>query len=382
MIKYTLETKELMNALKCVMKSYEPKSYIPELQQLMICTMHDNLILYCSINETATKRTIHADFCGTDFEELHICFDPQKMQKGLKLFKELTTTVEITDKIILMNGNKTFNIDCSITKDENEVSACSELFEKFEVTEIVNNKQLPELLQRYNTIEFAISKEDTRPILQGINLKENKMCAMDGYRCAVSKDNSENALTINSNITIPKVVFDILKQCTKNEVYYSLAIDNKHGLTRIITLDEERNIVTDVVTRNFAGEYMPYEKAFPQQFISDVTLKTKPMIDDVKYLCQVQDKDNKQVMCWTGKRLDIKYGAIDIQADTIIKENNLDNIYMGLNEKYLLDVLQHINTDSFILKFAGAVTPMIIQTIEPDSYNDVSFLLCPMRIKK
>ena len=127
---------------------------------------------------------------------------------------------------------------------------------------------------------------------------------------------------------------------------------------------------------------MPYEKAFPQQFISDVTLKTKPMIDDVKYLCQVQDKDNKQVMCWTGKRLDIKYGAIDIQVDTIIKENNLDNIYMGLNEKYLLDVLQHINTDSFILKFAGAVTPMIIQTIEPDSYNDVSFLLCSMRIKK
>ena len=98
-MKYTLETKELMNALKCVMKSYEPKSYIPELQQLMICTMHDNLILYCSINETATKRIINADFYGTDFEELYICFNPQKMQKGLKLFKEPITTIEITDKL-------------------------------------------------------------------------------------------------------------------------------------------------------------------------------------------------------------------------------------------------------------------------------------------
>ena len=72
---------------------------------------------------------------------------------------------------------------------------------KFEVSQ----KELLRLL----SCSYCMATDEARPILKGVNLKDNKCCALDGFRLSIRESNE---FTSDIDITIPSEAVKLLEK--------------------------------------------------------------------------------------------------------------------------------------------------------------------------
>lgn len=228
------------------------------------------------------------------------------------------------------------------------------------------------LFEMFGICSFAVSREDTRPVITGINWEigetDTRMVATDGFRLVcVSRQ---------------------MKTATKTRLLLSPealeVLPDEGGMVKVFCDPKTAGFVlkdTTVITKMIDGTYPDWERVIPRNCENCATINLKTFLSALRRAAVVANPINKQIS------LEFKRNGMVLRAkelETGESEEELDCQYHGkelrieFNGRYLLDILHHINTEEIILELTSPETPMLLRPISVGEEARDLFVLMPV----
>lgn len=225
---------------------------------------------------------------------------------------------------------------------------------------------------------FAVSQNDTKPILKGelFELENGSLnvVAIDGYRLAVRTEpvKSEG----NMKFVIPSKILSETSKLLKDE----------DDLTADVIVSKKHIVFSfsgyTVFSRILEGEFHNYKGSIPQKSVTEVVISRRELIDCLERASLlINERIKSPVRCM------FENGMLKLSCQTtigkIFDEIECDIsgpiIEIGFNCRYLLEPLKVINDDKIKLLMNGGNLPMKIVPIESNEYT---YLVLPVRLKQ
>lgn len=370
--KIITNTKNLVAALEQVEKIIDTKSSNYLLRNAFIQAEDGKMKIFANNLEVIGCKTIN---CITDDKIMFALEDVKRVIKALKYFKGSDTIITFdSDKACnFEDGKKSFKAGITDVNDNDAHSLFAHLGKVWIDNINSNNSNILEqhtytiekLMERYNSISYAISKDDLKPILKGINFKANKMVALDGYRLAISTDTEDNGLSFENEFTINNNTFSILKQFKKGEC----DIISFEDMTAFNLLSEDFTLLSG----NLKGQYFQWEAAIPCSFSSEFEFEKKNILDSLKYLKEIKINKDMDMFAIKNNGLVSPYGSVDIEGLNISETS-------GYHLTYFTDAIKNLEGDRIKMLHSGASKPIVLKNVEENKYNSQLMLLCPIRL--
>lgn len=333
----TVNTDEFKNAVKNAEKAINYKLTLPVLQNIRV-KVKDN---ECYIYGSNLKQFIRISISTIgNCEDGEIIFsDTKAIVKALKFFKDLETTISYSKQegITIQCGKKKANVTCI----ETEYITFPELNEYETYT-----YQSEVLFKRLNSVKYAMSKTDIRPIYQGIHFSGCDIVAVDGYRLAV---NSDETLSVANEFTIPPNILKFAKSIQGN---IDIKVSDKYFCME--------NSDTIIISKLMEGEYLNYKKAIPDN-MHIYQVKRDTLIDGLQYLKSFIG--NSETCYEVGWREDmICCNTSEGAFESTIEINSPIQFEIGFNVNYMIDaVSQFKNEDVLNFSMLNSRSPIIIK---------------------
>ncbi len=223
---------------------------------------------------------------------------------------------------------------------------------------------------------FSASTDDFNGILTGVllEIKEGimKMVAVDPFRIASYKIEIENSSDVS--VIIPaKLASDVAK----------IISDDGEDIITLEIVDKKVIFIFDnnkVIINTFSGKYIDYERILRKEGEINVRVQRDALLKSIDRASLLTSVQNNNL---------IKFSIEDdlIVLKSLSEEGNIeekveiiktgDNLLIGLNSKYLKDVLSVIEDEEIMLNFKDQVNPCIIKPLKGDKYT---YLVLPIRI--
>ena len=298
-----------------------------------------------------------------------------------KLFGDIIRKLPDGDIYIEENNGKV-QIKCS-NSEFNIIGLSAEEFPNInpnekDSEELVFNKEI--LKDMIKKTSFSASIDENKGAMTGVlvEMEENtlNMVAIDGFRMAIARESMKNKK--RQNIIIPaKILNEISRIISETD------IDND-DVTMLLNTKKAVFIMesTKIVIRLLEGEFMNYKRIIPADSSCRVVLNKNDFLDSV---------ERASLLAKVGKnnlvRLEIKDNIMEITSKSeegnvkeeiiISKEGN--DLTIGFNSKYLIDVLKVVDDESINMLFNTNVSPCLIKPISGDSFE---YLVLPVRISQ
>jgi DNA polymerase-3 subunit beta len=232
-------------------------------------------------------------------------------------------------------------------------------------------------------IKKMASKEDVRPQLNSLNIRGNRIMALDGYRLGLINLNIDNKH--NGDLMIPLDTIEQLdKIITKRDRYnleftYNLkSADDNQILFLSITGDD-----WTLTTRVKDGEYLNIDGVIPKEHAITINIRTKPLIETLKFFKDVK-QGKKDIMTidvtphnMIFSKQNDKQKVSEIFEAGIHIESSIVGYKIGCNDRYLQELLETIDAEEVIINFGERnVNPITIINHDQSEL----YLVLPVRI--
>lgn len=199
-----------------------------------------------------------------------------------------------------------------------------------------------------------------------INGNELKVTALDGHRIAIRKIELKESYEDHSMIIPGKSLIEISKILTDDtEKEINIFYSNNNAMFEI----ED----TLVLTRLVEGKYLNVKQMIRNDYDIKVKINKKELFDCIdRATLLVKESDKKPVI------IDIKEDVISLNMNTslgsldeeIFVEKDGKDIMIGLNPKFMLDVIKVIDDEEICIYMTNAKAPCFIRD-DNESYNYV-----------
>ena len=274
------------------------------------------------------------------------------------------------EKVILRSGRSRFMLSTLPAKD---FPAVERRDSQLQLS--ISQADLRRLLQRTH---FSMAQQDVRYYLNGLLLEtySNKLRAIatDGHRLAA------NNLYINTktehrlqSIIPRKGVLELLRLLSEDKESTIIRIGNNH-------ISVSTNDFT-FTSKLIEGRFPDCERVIPKvgnkRFVIDRNI-LKQALSRTAILCNEKFK---------GVRFELRQGLLRILAnnpeqEAAEEEINInytaEDLDIGFNVNYLLDILNAVNPGNILLTFSTADSGVLIN--EAESESDSAFVVMPMRL--
>jgi DNA polymerase-3 subunit beta len=138
---------------------------------------------------------------------------------------------------------------------------------------------------------------------------------------------------------------------------------------------------TSIVVRLVDGQYPNYQQVIPTKFDRSVTVKTaelaaglkraEGMAGDRASMVKVEIANRELIITANSDTTGSAYEEIPV-------EQSGDDITVAFNAKYLLQILDHIESPDIIIEFLGPLSPAAIRPLDA-TQSDMLYVLMPLR---
>jgi DNA polymerase-3 subunit beta len=367
-MKATIERATLLKSLGHVQSVVERRNTIPILSNVLIEARDDG-----SIRLMATDLDLQVDesvpaqvaVAGATTVSAHTFFDiVRKLPEGSQV--ELSAS---EGKMQVVAGRARFNLS-TLPRDDFPVIAEGELPTRFELPSAT-------LRQIIDKTRFAISSEETRYYLMGIFLHvaddKLKAAATDGHRLArVTVDRPEGADGMPDVIIPKKCVVELRK-----------LLDEVDG-TAEVSLSPTKirfGLGSAVLTSKLIdGTFPDYNRVIPTANDKLLRLDPKSFMAGVDRVATIASEKTRAVKMAVDRdkiTLSVTSPENGLAVEEIAADYGSDNIEIGFNARYLMDILAQIEGDTVEVHLADAAAPTLLR--ESDKSNAL-YVLMPMRV--
>ena len=133
------------------------------------------------------------------------------------------------------------------------------------------------------------------------------------------------------------------------------------------------------------GEYPPVRRLFPETTAITATVATGALIDAVKRVSLVAERNTPVRLSFTEGQVALEAGAGDDAQASEVLEAQLEgeDLVVGFNSGFLLDGLGALGTDFARLTFTDSIKPSVMsgqESLEGTPDPSYKYLIMPMRI--
>ncbi len=370
-MRVTIERSGFLRALNHVQSVVERRNTIPILSNVMV-QASDGMVkltatdLDIEIVESVAAEVIRA---GAATVPAHMLYDiVRKLPDGAQL--ELEQGPD-SGRISIHAGRSRFALQALPPEDFPDLSS-GEFGNIFSLA----TSELKFLIER---TRFAISTEETRYYLNGIYLHEVaaggllRAVATDGHRLAQAQMNIPTGASGMPGIIVPrKTVLEIVKLMEGEEGEVEISISSAK-----IRFNVGKLVLT---SKLIDGTFPDYERVIPRNNDKILEADTKSFAEAVDRVSTISFEKSRAV------KLNIASGKLTLTVnnpDSGSAEEELpvsydrDQIEIGFNSRYLLDVAGQIKAASMRFELADSGSPTVIR--DPDDEQSL-FVLMPMRV--
>jgi DNA polymerase-3 subunit beta len=364
---FTITRQNLHKGLAAVSASIPSKTTLPVLSNILFEASENGVWMSGTDLDVAVRVRVLADVK----ESGSLTAPGKKLQE---ITRELPDNpVEITtlgDQIELKCGASKFKLN-GLPADEFPTLAEVDFSEGVSVT----GKDLNALIHHTS---FAVSTEESRPILNGVlwELRDGgmKMVATNGHRLARMGVQVEATGTTSADFIVPPAALSQVQRLFKDEDQLKVARSGNHLGFRADN--------TEVYTRLIEGSYPNYEQVIPKDNDKLAFIDKKAFASAVRRMAVVaSDQTHRIRLRFESGRVHLTVLTPDLGEGYDEMEVGYDGEEMeiGFNANYLLEVLRHIPSEEVKLAFKA---PERAATIEPagEGAADYLCLVMPLRL--
>jgi DNA polymerase-3 subunit beta len=368
-MRLTISREKLQEGLSAVAASIPGKTTLPVLANILVETTERGIKLSGTDLDIAVSTEVAADI-----ETSGAVTIPAK--KLSEIARELPPApVRIAaigeQRITLECGRSKFKL-LGLPRDEFPTFPAV----KFDESWRIKSGDLQKLISH---TAFAVSTEESRPILNGVlwELRPNRMSmvATNGHRLAkMDVPITSDSAPSNDLIVPPKALEQVRRLFPAEEELEIGRGENHIGF---------RSPFTAVYTRLIEGPYPNYEQVIPKDNDRVAIADKAALVSALKRMSVVaSDQTHRIRMSFNSGMLKFSVQTPDLgeAQDELPVRFTGDQLDIGFNASYLLEILRYIPTDDVKITLKA---PERAATLEPEGWSDPATYLClvmPLRL--
>ncbi|MCA1984383.1 DNA polymerase III subunit beta [Nocardioides nematodiphilus] len=377
-MKFRVDRDVFADAVAWAARSLPVRPSSPVLSGLLIEAGSEGLMLSTFDYETSARATLSADVVeeGKSLVSGRMLAD---ISRALPAGKQIDFAIDGA-RVSLTCGSARFTLQ-TMPVDEYPT-----LPEMPSATGTVDSGEFAKAVSQAVT---AAGKDDMLPVLTGVRIEIEgstiSLLATDRFRLSL-RELSWNPRTPDETVAalVPaKVLAETAKSLT-NGSEVTIALSSTGTGEGIIGFEgAAAGGVRRTTTRLLDGEFPKVRSLFPNEHLTTAVVDRKELIDSVKRVALVAERNTAVQMAFADGQLTLDAGSGDeAQASEAIEATvNGEDLTTGFNPQFLLDGLTALEQDSVELAFTQASKPVVISGRDEESTAlGFRYLLMPRRL--
>lgn len=367
MFEFTIKKEDLLSPLLTVAGAVDKKQSLAILSNFLLKLNNNSLLITATDLEIEISAQVA---CESQQTSGSITVPAKKFIDIIRSLDDQATPVFLVDNNILTlkQGRSSFKLTTlpadgyPLSEDE-----CNEV--ELSIPRLV-------LLQLLQSTHFAMSQQDVRVFLNGLFLdfESNLISAVatDGHRMAINRYPCTNSS--DKKLLLPKKgVQELLRllNCIDDENVLLAA-----GKSHFKLVSSQFVFLSKLIEARFP----PYAKAIPRNQDKQIIIDCAVLKRALSRIVILAHEKSKAVM------LHLQPGLLTLIAnnneqeeavESLVAETQGEELKIGLNATYLLDVLSHFGDGQIRLSLSQTDSSILIESVANENYQ---YIIMPMKI--
>ena len=368
-MRFTISREKLQEGLNAVSASIPTKTTLPVLANILVETTDRGIRLSGTDLDIAVSTEVTADVEASGAVTI-----------PAKKLSELARELPPAPVKIAALGEQRITLECGRSKFK-LLGLPRDEFPTFPVVRFNESWRIKsgDLQKLIGATVFAVSTEESRPILNGVlwelRPEQMRMVATNGHRLAKMETPIVASNAPASDLIVPPKALEQVRRLFPAEEELEVARGENHiGF---------RSPLTSVLTRLIEGPYPNYDQVIPRDNDKYAIADKNALISALKRMSVIaSDQTHRIRMAFNSGMLKFSVTTPDLgeAQDELPIRYNGDQLEIGFNASYLLEILRFMPTDEIRLTFKA---PERAATIEPEGWTDSATYMClvmPLRL--
>ncbi len=366
-MKLTFERDDLLSSLQMLQGVASDQDTVPILSNVLIHAEGNLIECMATDMEIGIKLKVE----GTVREEGTIVVSSKKLGDIVKEWsvgKPIYLSTTADDQVEITGGNGVSKTVKLSTEEFPQLPSIDE--EAF----AIDGETLRRVLRK---TKFAVPTEKARHSLKGLyfNLLKDRteVVATDGAKLALAYCESIKLAESSDGFIVPlKAVKEIGRTFANSPQIKIARIENQ-----ILFADEHATLTTKLIN----GEYPPYEIIVAESPERRVVVQREPILSVIRRLSLLSNPKCPSVYLEIDEqniRISPKLSAQDEECETLAVESSTGKVHVRISSQFLIDALEHIETESFALEFSSTMRPIVVKPIGEVGHICI---IMPMRLE-
>jgi DNA polymerase-3 subunit beta len=369
-MKFTVACSELQKALAKVSGVVPSKSTLPILENILFGLIKNQLKLVATDLEVSIAATIEVK--GS--EDGIVAVPAKRVMETIRALPDVQLVFQAdpgTNKIKMITESGEYNL---VGESSDEFPAVPQFKSEDQIS--LGGSMFRSLINR--TI-FSVSSDELRPAMTGVLLQikgsEMRVVATDGHRLVRINFAGPAKSKIKKDLIIPAKALSLLARSVE-EGDNTISVDSSHVQFSFGT--------TTLTSRLIEETYPNYESVIPMDNDKKLTVGRDLLLASVRRVALYSSSTTHQVR-FSVKKNEMKITAEDVDFGGEAREKincsySSEEVEIGFNATYLIDILSHIDTPEVVFNFSSSVRAAIITPAVQREHEDVLMLVMPMRL--
>ena len=357
--------KDLNDGVQVAARAVSSRTSLPILGHLLIKAEEDKLRIAATDLEIGMECVVAASVN-----------EQGSMTVPARVLTEVLAALPETDVALSVDESNTVSLTCG-TSDYSILGLPPEEFPALpEVPEEIGFTIERDVLREavHKTV-FAVSADESRAILTGILMQVNesglKLVATDTHRLCVHDCALVESQGTTNAIVPGRAMNELVRITPEGEGTVAVSVSSSQVMFKV---DD-----TILISRLIDGQFPNFEKVVPTEYSKKLTVPTEPFLQSVRRVAIVARENSNRTILHTedGKLvLSAESGNLGKAHEEVevIKEG--DDLKMAFNAKYLLDVLNVLETEAIEIELTGEVSQALLR---PQGQEGYVYVLMPMQ---
>ena len=365
-MKWTINKNIMLEALNNVTKALSQRTTIPVLNGIVFDVSKNGIELLASDSELTIKVLIKEEDIKNLSGEGRLIIQSKYFLDMIRKMPGDVIDFEIEDnlKIKISTPSNQYRLNCYNPSDYPNIN-----IDKSGNALTLKSETLKELI---NQTSYALSTQEVRPLLTGLNLKINgdilECLATDSYRLSKKTIKLDTPFDREVNIVIPG------KSIVKNKKI--ITEDNEISIhlfsNKILFVYKNIFIQSNILS----GTYPETSHFIPNDFAYMINLNLKEFYDAVdrasllaqnkeKNIIKMHIEDKDMIITSTSSELGTASENLKIDC------NNKEKIEISFSSKYMLDALKVIKEENILLLLNTDDKPILIKPVVDENLTEL-----------
>ena len=359
----------LLNAVHKVQGIVEPKGAMPILSHLHLSAKKDNIMIRATDLEIGTLGSYPANVNS----EGAVTLNARKLFDIIRELpnEEIYIRKEENSWITLKCGKSKFRLPGLSPEDYPPMPEYSD-----KIVMEFDSKILKEMIRK---TFFSVSPDESRQALNGLLLEAEgsnaTLVGTDGHRLAlISRPvNSQNDNQPKVSYLLPKkALSELLKLIEDGDEKFGFSSHENH-----LAFIHGKQVI---VSRKIDGKFPNYRQVIPTDNLLKAQANREDLTHALKRVALLADEKSKMV------RFEIQKGSLTLVSDNtdlgaaveeLAIEYDGEEVSIGLNAKYVLDVLNVMDVEAVTLNLKDQNHSCLFTSANDDQYKSI---VMPMRL--